>query len=63
MKCPKCGKEFSEKPAISRRNQSNICPLCGQREALEDAVSAGAMSPEIAKSTYEALKEAENKEV
>lgn len=61
MKCSKCGREFSERPAISRRNQTEICPLCGQQEALEDAVKAGAMSPEIAKSTYEALREAENK--
>lgn len=35
--CPKCGKEYNDYPAISRRdNKTEICPECGQIEALED---------------------------
>lgn len=34
--CPKCGKGYSEHPALSRfDNQTLICPDCGVREALE----------------------------
>lgn len=34
--CPKCGKSFTARPAISRAdNQTAICPDCGTREALE----------------------------
>ena len=46
--CPKCGKEFKEPPAKSRRDNSKICPLCGSKEALEDAVEFGAISREEA---------------
>lgn len=60
MKCPKCGREFTEKPATSRRDKSAICPLCGQREALEDAVGAGAMSQKDADNILESLKELNN---
>lgn len=36
--CPKCGKEYSDRSALSRRdNKTEICPDCGMREALEDA--------------------------
>lgn len=35
-KCPKCGKLFSERGAVSRMdNVTIICPDCGTREALE----------------------------
>ena len=35
-KCPKCGREYDEYPAISREdNKTEICPSCGTREALE----------------------------
>ena len=35
-KCPKCGKLFSERGAVSRvDNVTIICPDCGTREALE----------------------------
>jgi len=57
MICPKCGKEFSEKPATSRRDQSPICPLCGHKEALEDAVNAGVMSESEANEILKALQE------
>lgn len=61
MKCPKCKREFSERPAVSRRDQSDICPLCGQKEALEDAVNAGAMSQLDAENILEILQQAANK--
>ena len=35
--CPKCGRYFSEHPAISREdNSSEICPDCGFHEAITD---------------------------
>lgn len=34
--CPKCGRSYTEYPAISRRDNAKICPECGQKEALED---------------------------
>ncbi len=34
--CPKCGKTYFDRPAISRvDNETLICPDCGTREALE----------------------------
>lgn len=34
--CPKCGKLFSERGAVSRvDNVTIICPDCGTREALQ----------------------------
>lgn len=33
--CPKCGKEYTERPAISRLDNSEICPECGALEALD----------------------------
>ena len=34
--CPKCGKVYTGRPAISRAdNKTPICPDCGTREALE----------------------------
>ena len=35
--CPKCGKEYTERPAISRIDNSEICPECGALEALDAA--------------------------
>lgn len=38
--CPVCGREYSDYPAISRRdNVTEICPDCGVMEALEDFVA------------------------
>lgn len=35
--CPLCGNEYTEHPAISRKdNVTEICPKCGTKEALED---------------------------
>lgn len=33
--CPKCGRTYTERPALSRYNNTIICPDCGTREALE----------------------------
>lgn len=34
--CPKCGKSYTEPPALSRTdNETLICPDCGTREALD----------------------------
>lgn len=33
--CPKCGNAYCGVPAISRADNSPICPDCGIREALE----------------------------
>lgn len=36
QRCPKCKREFIEHPAISREdNETEICPECGVREAVE----------------------------
>lgn len=36
--CPICGKEYTEAPALSRKdNATYICPDCGTREALAKA--------------------------
>jgi DNA-directed RNA polymerase subunit RPC12/RpoP len=43
MKCSKCNKEFFTPPAQSRVDGSNICSLCGSKEAIEAAVQVGAM--------------------
>lgn len=37
--CPICGKEYSNYPALSRRdNETEICPDCGIMEAIEDCM-------------------------
>ena len=37
--CPICGEDYSEHPAISRKdNKSKICPKCGTGEALMDFI-------------------------
>lgn len=56
MLCKRCNKEFNGYPAISRKDKSKICPLCGHREALEDSVSAGAMSYKHANEILDILK-------
>ena len=35
--CPICGREYTDYPALSRRdNTTEICPACGATEALDD---------------------------
>ena len=34
--CPRCGKVYTDRPAISRADDKTpICPDCGTRESLE----------------------------
>ena len=33
--CPRCGQSYTGYPAVSRNGLGDICPACGQREALE----------------------------
>ena len=40
--CPRCGKTYTDSPAMSRVGLGDICPVCGQREAFE----AMGMEPE-----------------
>ena len=45
--CPVCGNEYTEHPAISRRdNETEICPKCGQMEAIDDYVNAKLVNKE-----------------
>ena len=40
QRCPKCGKEFTEYPALSREdNETEICPECGIEEAISAYIS------------------------
>lgn len=39
--CPKCGQEYTGRPALSRAdNKTMICPDCGIHEALENPKAA-----------------------
>ena len=43
-KCPRCNKAYEGFPALSRRdNETEICPDCGQAEALEDWIDYNAI--------------------
>lgn len=45
-KCPRCGKTYSEYPALSRRdNRTEICPDCGVIEAMESYLYNAIFSP------------------
>lgn len=57
MICPKCKEEFTLHPAISRKDGSKICPLCGSKEAIESSLEAGIISKEDAEETIKMLKE------
>lgn len=53
--CPKCGKEYEGYPAISRAdNETEICPECGTREALESAGISPEKQEEILKTIRQA---------
>lgn len=54
-KCPKCGKNYSEPPAKSRVDNTEICRACSGREAVQVAVDAGAVTPEQAERILETL--------
>ena len=53
--CPKCGREYEGYPAISRvDNETEICPECGTREALESAGISPEKQEEILKTIRQA---------
>ena len=40
-KCPKCGKTYTDFPALSRKdNKTYICPQCGEKEAMGDFIKS-----------------------
>jgi len=46
--CPKCGREYSGHPALSREdNRTPICPDCGIREALASIGVVGAEADKV----------------
>lgn len=54
-RCPICGREYSDHPAISRAdNETEICPDCGSRQALEAAGLAENVQNEILQAIREA---------
>ena len=56
-KCPLCGKEYEDRPAISRKdNKTEICPDCGTLEALESIGASDEMKDEVLKTIHEARK-------
>lgn len=53
-KCPICGKEYQEPPAISRKdNKTEICPDCG---TLESIGASDEMKAEVLAKIHEARK-------
>ena len=56
--CPKCGKGYTERPAISRIDNSEICPECGTLEALNVAGYSEEEKKEGMKLIRESLKKA-----
>ncbi len=34
--CPKCGQSYTERPALSRVDNTPICSDCGTRESLSE---------------------------
>lgn len=46
--CPKCGREYTAPPALSRDdNKTEICPMCGLKEALDAAPITEAQKADI----------------
>jgi ribosomal protein S27AE len=53
-KCPICGREYTEPPALSRvDNTTEICPRCGTTEALQAAGMDESKQAEILAAIYE----------
>ena len=56
-KCPICGKEYKEPPAISRKdNETEICPDCGTLEALEAVGATQETKDKVLRTIHEARK-------
>lgn len=52
--CPLCGNIYEGRPALSRRdNQTQICPDCGTREALESIGVSREEQDEILRTIHE----------
>lgn len=52
-RCPICGKEYTDPPALSRGdNESPICPECGTRQALDAVGITKSVQDEIIKRIY-----------
>lgn len=46
--CPKCGKTYKGRPALSRTdNKTKVCPDCGTLEALEAAGASKKLKKEV----------------
>ena len=44
MRCLRCGRDYVNRPAMSRRdNKTDICPMCGTAEAMFDLQFAKVM--------------------
>lgn len=55
--CPRCGKAYSDTPALSRAdNKSLICPDCGTREALESIGVKPSEQEEILETIHRSMK-------
>jgi len=55
--CPRCGKAYTERSALSRKdNITYICPDCGIREALETIGIDEKGQEEILDTIYEKIK-------
>ena len=56
-KCPVCGKDYEDPPAISRKdNETEICPDCGTLEALESIGASDRLKAKILESIHETRK-------
>ena len=56
-KCPICGKEYDDRPAISRKdNKTEICPDCGTLEALEAIGATQETKDEVLMTIHETRK-------
>lgn len=55
--CPKCGRYYKGVPAISRRDNKQICPDCGTREAMEDGGISPTKQMEILEAIHQYNKE------
>lgn len=56
--CPKCGKTYTEVPALSREDgKTLICPDCGTREALASIGVKEDEQEKILKTIHNAAKE------
>lgn len=53
--CPKCNKEYSEAPGVSRIDRYPVCRRCSEKEAVETAAQAGAIAKDRAVEILEAL--------